>query len=287
MGEVSIRFLRPAAPLLDAVIFYYVVRIGPGGPVEDLLHPEGAHVRLLLAGDWKITFADGGSAAATGPSAVLTGALSRSATVQGSSSGVMVSVGLLPPGWGLLTDLSAAGYVDALRPLADLVGEAAAADLMATLDPQADDQAYASALDAWFMARRATRPTADPLVAGMHSGLLDEETASVAAWARRMGCSTRQLERVVRDYIGIPPKRLLRRQRFLRSSASLREQPLGGWGRAIDERYADQPQFVREFKYFMGMSPRAYFARRSPFMTAGAEARKEIAAALQQRDAAE
>jgi AraC-like DNA-binding protein len=277
MNEVSVRFLAPTPSLRDAIVFYYVVRIGAGAPVEDLLHPEGAHIRLLLAGDWRITFADGSQDSAVGPVAVLTGALSRSATVRGAAGGMMVSVGLLPPGWGLVTDLSAADYVDGLHPLSDLVGDAAG-ELLVGLGPLSDDEALGPALDAWFLRRRAQRPPTDPLVAVMHVGLMDEEIASVAEWARRLGCSTRQLERVVRDHIGIPPKRLLRRQRFLRSSASLRERPLGGWGQAIDERYADQPQFIREFKYFMGMSPRAYFARKSPFMTAGAEARKAQAA---------
>lgn len=272
MSGVSVRFLPPDAALRDAIIFYYVVRIGPDAAVEDMLHPEGAHIRLLLAGDWRITFADGNVDSAKGPCATFTGALSRAATVRATPGAVMVSVGLLPPGWPLLTDLSAADYVDALHRLSDLVGSDA--DELAGLDPRMDDVSLGQALDAWFLKRRAVRPPTDPLVAAAHVGLEDEDVASVAEWARRVGCSTRQLERIVHDSIGITPKRLLRRQRFLRSSASVRAQPLGVWGRVIDERYADQPQFIREFKYFMGMSPRAYFARESPFMTAGAAARK-------------
>jgi AraC-like DNA-binding protein len=285
MGEVSVRFHRPTPALQDAIFFYYVVRIG-SEPVEDLLHPEGAHVRLLLSGDWRITFADGRTGSATGPAAVLTGALSRSAMVRGSPGGVMVSVGLLPAGWALLSDLRAVDYLDSLHPFSDIVGQDAG-ELLATLAPDRDDDAYIRALDAWFMRRREERPV-DPLVVAAHNGLEDEEIASVAEWARSLGCSVRQLERLARHYIGLPPKRLLRRQRFLRSSASLREEPLGGWGRAIDDRYADQPQFAREFKYFMGMSPRAYFALKSPLMTAGAEARKAAPVALGlERDAAE
>ena len=97
------------------------------------------------------------------------------------------------------------------------------------------------------------------------------------------------MERLTRDYIALPPKRLLRRQRFLRSSASPREEPMGGWGRVIDEAYADQPQFVRELKYFMGLSPRAYFARQTPLTTAAAVARKAPPpmASVLARDAAE
>ena len=274
MTEVTVRFLPPNPALSDAIIFYYAARIGDQA-VEDLLHPEGAHIRLLLAGDWRITFADGASASVTSPTVALTGALSRSATVRGAPGAVMVSVGLLPPGWGLLTDLSAADYVDGLHPLSDLVGDAAD-EILQGLDAGSDDEACVRALDTWFLRRRTERPPADLLVSKVHAGLMDEQVASVAEWARRLGCSTRQLERIVRDYIGITPKRLLRRQRFLRSSASLRERPLGAWSQAIDERYADQPQFIREFNYFMGMPPRVYFARKSPLMTAGAEARKAL-----------
>jgi AraC-like DNA-binding protein len=287
MSDVSVRFLPPAPPLRDAIVFYYVVRIAGDRPVEDLLHPEGAHVRLLLSGDWRITFANGATRQAPGPSAVLTGALSRAAVVQGTPPAVMVSVGLMPPGWGVLTDRSAADVRDGLMPLSDFVGEAAD-ELLQALLPLQDDDAYAAALDAWFLRRRASRPPTDPLVAAAHIGLQDEGVSTVAEWAQRVGCSTRQLERLVRDFVGITPKRLLRRQRFLRSSESLRGQPPGGWGRAIDERYADQPQFVREFKHFMGMSPRAYFARQSPLMTAGAEARKaRPSAGGREREAAE
>lgn len=283
MGEVSVRFRPPAAPLRDAILFYYFVRIGPGEAVEDLLHPEGAYLRLLLAGDWRITFADGTSGAESAPSALVTGALSRAATVRGGPGGVMAAVGFLPAGWPLVTHASAVGYVDKLHPLADLTGGADAAALMTALAAAADeDGAYAEALDAWFLARLAVaRAPLDPTLARLHEVLNDPEVTSVAEWARRLGCSTRQLERLTRDYIGLPPKLLMRRQRFLRSSASLREEPLGGWAKVIDERYTDQPQFVRDFKYFMGMSPRAYFARATPLTTAAAEARKVVVAAAQ------
>jgi AraC-like DNA-binding protein len=273
MGEVSVRFLPPAAPLRDAILFYYVVRNGAARPVEDLLHPEGAYVRLLLAGDWRITFADGSSHSATGPHALMTGALSRAARVSGGPGGVMVSVGLLPAGWPLLTDASAATYVDRLQPLSDVLG-GAAAGLLAAAVAGGDDAGYLRALDAWFLARQATRPALDPTLVRLHVALNDPEVTSVAAWASGLGLSTRQLERLTRDYIGLPPKLLMRRQRFLRSSANLREAPLGGWARVLDERYADQPQFVRDFKHFMGMPPRAYFARETPLTTAAAEARK-------------
>ena len=56
------------------------------------------------------------------------------------------------------------------------------------------------------------------------------------------------------------PKVLLRRQRFLRSFAAIREHPPGLWARLIDPGYVDQSQFVRDFRDFMGMPARTYFA---------------------------
>ena len=116
----------------------------------------------------------------------------------------------------------------------------------------------------------------DALLVEAHRALLDPETATVVQWARRVGRSTRQLERISTDYFGLSPKRLLRRQRFLRTFATIRDQPLGAWGRLLDERYADQPQFIREFRHFIGMSPRTYFSRPWPFMVAAGNARKAL-----------
>ena len=61
---------------------------------------------------------------------------------------------------------------------------------------------------------------------------------------------------------GFSPVRLLRRQRFLRTLARVRDaldQPLG---QLIDPHYYDQAHFNRDFKAYMGMTPIAYF--RSP-----------------------
>jgi methylphosphotriester-DNA--protein-cysteine methyltransferase len=99
---------------------------------------------------------------------------------------------------------------------------------------------------------------------------------SVAEWARRLGRSPRQAERLALTYFGMSPKALLRRQRFLRSFAAIREQPPGLWGRMIDPGYADQSQFIRDFRYFMGMPPRAYFARDFSFMRAAGKARAAL-----------
>ena len=84
--------------------------------------------------------------------------------------------------------------------------------------------------------------------------------ASVAAVARALGLSERQLERRVLLRIGLPPKRLARLLRFERAvalanaTASLTET-------ALAAGYADQSHFIREFRRFSGATPSAILRR--------------------------
>jgi methylphosphotriester-DNA--protein-cysteine methyltransferase len=98
----------------------------------------------------------------------------------------------------------------------------------------------------------------------------------VEDWAASLKLSTRQLERLCLRYFGLRPKRLLRRQRFLRTLAAIRDVQPGSWSRLIDPHYVDQPHFIKEFHYFLGMSPRAYFTRPQPFMRQAGDRRKEL-----------
>jgi AraC-like DNA-binding protein len=270
---VSLRYFLPAPELRSAISTYYVLRI-QDGPVEDLLHPEWANLRLLLSGDWSIVFDGAWTATQAAPAALISGALSKGVPVR-CGPGLLVGAGIMPSGWARLSRQSAAGYADNLRPLSDLVGSVGD-QLLAKVRGVNDDDGYCAVLDDWFRAQLAPDIASDTLLEEAHRALLDPDLASVADWARRIGRSPRQLERLTLDYFGISPKRLLRRQRFLRTFAALRDEPMGGWGRQLDERYEDQPQFIREFRHFMGMTPKAYFSRRWPFMLAATRARQAL-----------
>jgi hypothetical protein len=61
---------------------------------------------------------------------------------------------------------------------------------------------------------------------------------------------------------------LLRRQRFMRSISDFVLDPSLKWIGAIDSHYHDQAQFVRDFRQFMGMTPRQYGALPKPLIGA-------------------
>jgi len=272
--SVSFRYFLPAPALRATITTYYVLEIGGDQPIEELLFPEWANIRLLLDASWSQTFGDGRVVAHAPRSALMSGVISRTATVHGAP-GRVVGVGFLPAGWAVFTALPACDYVDDIVPLSTFVGNAADG-LLADVLAARDDAAIVGALDAWLLAHMAGRKAAEALLLAAHEALLDPEVRSVAEWARRLGRSPRQLERLAQVYFGMGPKALLRRQRFLRSFAAIREQPPGVWGRMIDPGYVDQSQFIRDFRHFMGMAPGAYFARDFSFMRAAGKARAAL-----------
>ncbi|WP_372783663.1 helix-turn-helix domain-containing protein [Phenylobacterium sp.] len=273
-ADVSFRYFLPAPALRATITTYYVLEVGGDGLAEELLFPEWANIRLLLDGEWTQTFGDGRVVTHSSPTALMSGVISRTARVR-CPPGRMVGAGFLPAGWAVFTALPACDYVNDIIPLSNFIG-AAADELLGEVLTTTDDAAMVAALDAWFLARMAGRKAAEALLVAAHEAMLDPEVRSVAEWARRLGRSPRQLERLALTYFGMGPKALLRRQRFLRSFAAIREHPPGLWGRMIDPGYVDQSQFIRDFRYFMGMAPRAYFARDFSFMRAAGRARAAL-----------
>lgn len=270
MAAANVSFHLPAPALREAISTYYVLQVHDPLGVADLLHPEWANVRLLVSGTWRVQFP--GAEPQPVHEAAITGTLERGARVWGAQ-GVVVGLGILPAGWVRLTGQSADGYANRVRPLAEAFGAGANAILSALRRPGADAVAV---LDHHMRALLTDRPAAPPIVAKAHAVLLDPEIGFVDAWAANLGVSPRKLERLSLRYFGLTPKRLLRRQRFLRTLSTMRGTPSGAWGSLIDGQYVDQSHFIRDFHFFLGMSPRAYFAQPQPFMREAGDRRTAL-----------
>ena len=81
--------------------------------------------------------------------------------------------------------------------------------------------------------------------------------------ACRCGLSCRQLERLLRLWVGILPKRLARIARFQAALVCAGKQPASEWAYvAAEQNYVDQAHLIHEFSGFTGASP-ARFARLS------------------------
>ncbi|MFI4950579.1 MAG: helix-turn-helix domain-containing protein [Caulobacterales bacterium] len=269
----SVTYHLPAEALREAVTTYYLVRVAGPGTVRDQIFPEWPNFRMILSGDWEAKFPD--VDAEPVPTDGITGALERAVWVTGSA-GLMVGVGLMPQGWPRFTERPADEFTNRMRPLADLLGPAADTlhAALAAAAPRGDEAIYA-VLDE--MLPKLMAPSPDAAVVGRaHAALQNPAVETVADWAEAFELSSRQLERFSRRYFGLPPKRLLRRQRLLRTLAAMREAPEGTWTQFLDEQYADQAHFIHEFNYYMGMTPKTYLARDQPFMAEAWRRRKAL-----------
>ena len=272
-ATASVSYHLPAPALREAITTYYLVKVEGPGVVRDQIFPEWPNFRMILSGDWTADFPD----EPTRPVPVdgVTGALERAVWVAGSA-GLMVGVGLMPQGWPQFTDQPADAYANRMRPMADLLGPASGA-LHARLiaaAPRGDEALYAVLDEVLPGLVRGSAQA--PLVAAAHRALQDPEVQTVADLACAVALSARQLERFARRYFGLSPKRLLRRQRLLRTLAAMREAPHGAWTQFLDAQYADQAHFIHEFNYYMGMTPKAYLARTQPFMAEAWKRRKAL-----------
>jgi AraC-like DNA-binding protein len=95
----------------------------------------------------------------------------------------------------------------------------------------------------------------------LHAAMLaDPSITRVEHLCAHAGCSKRTLQRVFREYVGVPPKWVLERIR-LHEAAERMAEGEGDWaGMALDLGYFDQAHFIKAFKAVVGRSPAEYAA---------------------------
>jgi len=271
--SASVSYHLPDKALSGAVTTYYLVKVDGPGTVRDQIFPEWPNFRLILSGDWVADFPDEPTAPV--PVDGVTGTLERAVWVTGTA-GLMVGIGLMPQGWPRLTELSADAFTNRMRPLADALGPASdELHRRLTVAAQRGEAAIFEVLDEMLLSLLKDAPEA-ATVAAAHAALQDPQVQTVSDWAEAFGLSARQLERFSAKYFGLSPKRLLRRQRVLRTLAAMREAVGGTWSQAMDAQFTDQAHFIHEFNYYMGTSPKAYLARPQPIMAEAWKRRKAL-----------
>lgn len=269
-------FALPTAALRPLITTYY--RVVAPGSLTDYLHPEWGNIRFTTQGNWHVS-----RAGCNDPSPghhSLFGPSDRTATVTTDGQSAMVGVGLTALGWNQLVGVPANLHANRMGPLSAVYGDAADAlwQTLCTL-PWAETPAV---LDAYFLARAAAAPPADPMIEAVQAALIDGDLDGVHDFADGLGLNERTLARLCLRVFGFAPKRLLRRQRFLRTLADIGDrldQPLAS---LLDGSYFDQPHFNREFRAYMGMTPLAYVHSPRQMMRRAAVERLRTAGAVVQ-----
>jgi len=276
-GAPDIRFYLPAERLRPLVTSYYFLE--SVGPLVDFTHPEWANIRFALNGIWR--FEEGEGREAVEPHrAVLFGPTDRARRFM-TDGGLVFGVGLTPLGWSTLIGEDASDFANLVVPLDRQLGPSGSAILARLLEARTDAERVAI-FDTILDARPPLQSAYGALAVQVQQALLSGAIDHVVDLAEHLGIEQRTLHRVCTAVFGFPPVRLLRRQRFLRTLAKVRDhldQPLG---ELIDSGYYDQAHFNRDFKACMGMTPLAYFRLpREALRRAGEERRRVLGAPVQ------
>lgn len=224
--------------------------------VDDYLHPEWAAMRFT-EGPPPIACIGTGKMVPQWPF-VANGPTSETVHFGVERSRIW-GLGLQPAGWSKFIDCDADELANTTVDGTAHPAFALFADLNGLIfDGTQDSAAEAARIDAYLMQHIERPVPREDMILACQQALRDPGTATVAQLSERLELGTRSLERLCKRYFGFAPKKLLQRQRFLRSLAQYVLDPELNWSAALDDQYYDQSQFVRDFRSFMGMTPREY-----------------------------
>lgn len=265
----------PAQPLRRYVSTYYFFRIetGEDEEQEDLLHPEWGSAHFTLSGSSRASIVT--EPPLPTPTANITGPTGKALRIFCKSM-ELAGIGILPLGWHRLIKAPAdrwanrAGELD--NPEFGLFRE-----IWDNLQGLSDTAEMAELFDTVLMGAIHQPDPLEKEIEEIHQALADPAISSVADLAGATGIVQQRLERLCRRIFGFAPKRLLRRQRFLRTLGKVMLEPDLKWSAALDDQYFDQAHFNRDFQEFMGMTPSRYLAMPRPISIPATLARARAA----------
>lgn len=239
--------------------------------VSGLLN-DSAMVRIQLSGQWQAHTADG--VMHLGPAALVFGTQSRFMPVSVTGSFVSIGISLRAGASHVLFGMDASTMVDRLVPLADLGldGE----DMVQRLCRHNTARAWFRLVEKRFriLVDGKGRPLPDPVSAAFETLSYSNPSAKIGDFAREIGISLRQLERIVRRDFGLSPKQVLLRARALDMASHLHGVADEAEAEELVLRYFDQAQMTREFTQLFGMTPRKFMTTPNPLLTLTLESRQ-------------
>lgn len=179
-----------------------------------------------------------------------------------AGQGWAVGTKFLPGGFAAFTECPVRELTDDVLALAAVFGPAGER-LKREAGAQAEPQAKLALLHRFLRARLPE--STDPNAALVQAVVADMRAASpgcrVGEIAERHHVSTRTLQRLFADYVGVSPKWVLQRYRLHEAIEQLAGREGIDWTRfALDLGYFDHAHFIRDFRAVVGRLPSQYAA---------------------------
>jgi AraC-like DNA-binding protein len=173
--------------------------------------------------------------------------------------GRVLGVKFRPGGFRPFFHRSVAELTGRVQPLGELFGHG-----VAELEAEAlahDDAAGAFEVVQAFLRRRRPAPDEKVELVGrvVQRAATDREITRVEHLVREFGIGPRGLQRLFAEYVGVSPKWVIQRYRLHEAAERIAAGTTGdGAALALDLGYADQAHFIRDFRRWVGCSPREY-----------------------------
>jgi AraC-like DNA-binding protein len=230
-----------------------------GGPPDPII-PDGCAEIVVNVGDPFIRHGPDGSSELQ-PLRLIAGQITRALTLEPSGRIDIWGIRFHPWCAARFLGVSASELRDRVVSL-DTVTRA----LTDAFEPVADHQAEATAEQSVITAltrraRNVKRPDAHiPRLVAFASA--SSETTSVSRLAREAGVSTRRIQALFRDQVGLSPKQLLRVTRFQRALRLARTRPTLSWGHIAQlAGFYDQAHLIHDSNDIAGCTPRELVRR--------------------------
>ncbi|WP_128891588.1 AraC family transcriptional regulator [Erythrobacter sp. HKB08] len=233
---------------------------------------DTAFVRVLLAGQWSASTADG-----TGryfKETPFFGPHSHAMPISCTGDVMTVGISFRPGALHALGFPEESETVDRIVPSADM-GFPQPFDA-SSFDPKDSPEQWIARIEAMMRDLIAERQPEPPSTIAREFERLAfaDPTYSVADFAEQHDISTRTLERIVKRDFGMTPKRVLRRARALDLASRLCGVFDEDETEAIMLRYFDQSHQIREFHSFFDCTPRQFVEKTRPLLTLNLESRQ-------------
>jgi AraC-like DNA-binding protein len=178
-------------------------------------------------------------------------------------AGKALGVRFRPGGFHPFYRASVARLTGRVIPAREVLGPQADEACDAVLADGTDDAAMVAAAEAMLL---GFGPRPDPVAVTVAS-IVERITADaglrrVGALAEVCGLPERRLQRMFTEYVGVPPKWVMRRARLLEAARRIDAGDAVDWALlAADLGYCDQAHLTRDFTSTLGTSPARYAAR--------------------------
>jgi AraC-like DNA-binding protein len=235
-----------------------VVDAGAGAPPPQVIVPDGCAELVLNVASVVTQVVDG--ARRPQPRRSLVGELRRPVALEQHGAIRLLGVRFAPSALRVFFREQACRLVDRVLDVDDLVQVEARTELSSLCSEESIARRVLR-LQLWLRARLRESLVDDRIMRAAVVAIdARDGLVSIDNLAGALSLSRRQLERLFKEQMGIPPKAYAKLKRFRRAS-DLIAQGSSIVGAALEGGYVDQAHLTRAFREYAGTTPAAYLTR--------------------------